>query len=251
VSASLIAALLAAMVGTSFLSGIFGMAGGMILMGILIAIMPLPAAMVLHAVTQMASNGWRAALWWRHIRWRPVGFFLFGSVLALGLWSLTLYVPSKPVAYIFLGVTPVLLYMPASWKPNPESPVQAGGYGLVSMMLMLISGVSGPLIDSFFLGGKLDRREIVATKAMCQIISHALKLAYFGGIIEQAGTLDPMLAALAVVASMVGTTAAKRFLEMMSDRQYRVWAARLIATIAGYYIIHGTVLLVISETSAR
>ena len=60
------------------------MAGGMILMGILIAIMPLPAAMVLHAVTQMASNGWRALLWWRHIRWRPVGFYLLGSALALG-----------------------------------------------------------------------------------------------------------------------------------------------------------------------
>ena len=136
-----IALLSLAIVATSFLSGLFGMAGGMILMGILIAVMPLPAAMVLHAVTQMASNGWRAALWWRHIRWRPVGFFLFGAVLALGLWSLTLYVPSKPVAYIFLGVTPILLYMPANWKPNPESSVQAGAYGLVSMTLMLISGV--------------------------------------------------------------------------------------------------------------
>jgi uncharacterized membrane protein YfcA len=111
--------------------------------------------------------------------------------------------------------------------------------------------VAGPLIDSFFLGGKLDRREIVATKAMCQIIGHALKLAYFGGIIEQAGSLDPVLAVLAILSSMVGTTMAKRFLEMMSDRQYRVWAGRLIATIAGYYIIHGVTLLIISETSAK
>jgi uncharacterized membrane protein YfcA len=86
---------------------------------------------------------------------------------------------------------------------------------------------------------------------MCQIISHALKLAYFGGIIEQAGTLDPVLAGLAIVASMIGTTVAKRFLEMMTDRQFRVWAGRIIATIAGYYIIHGTTLLIISETAAR
>jgi uncharacterized protein len=119
------------------------------------------------------------------------------------------------------------------------------------MTLMLLTGVAGPLIDSFFLGGKLDRREIVATKAMCQIISHTLKLAYFGGIIEQTGTLDPVLAAAAVVASMVGTTAAKRFLEMMSDQQYRIWANRIIATICGYYIIHGAAMLVISETAAR
>ena len=44
---------------TSFISGILGMAGGMILMGVLLALLPLPAAMVLHAVTQMASNAWR------------------------------------------------------------------------------------------------------------------------------------------------------------------------------------------------
>ena len=48
------------MVATSFLSGIFGMAGGLILIGVLLTLMPLPAAMVLHAITQMASNGWRA-----------------------------------------------------------------------------------------------------------------------------------------------------------------------------------------------
>ena len=239
----LIAVLSLTIVATSFLSGLFGMAGGMILMGILIAIMPLPAAMVLHAVTQMASNGWRALLWWRHICWRPVGFFLLGSVLALAIWSLTLYVPSKPVAYIFLGVTPLLLYLPASWKPNPDSGIQAGGYGVVSMMLMLISGVSGPLIDSFFLGGKLDRREIIASKAICQIACHGMKLAYFGGIIVEAASLDPVMAVLAVGAAMLGTTLSKRFLEIMTDAQFRTWATRLITVIAGYYVIQGTYLL--------
>ena len=68
----LIAALCLTMVGTSFLSGIFGMAGGMILVGILLALLPLPDAMMLHGVTQMASNGWRALLWWRYVRWSAV-----------------------------------------------------------------------------------------------------------------------------------------------------------------------------------
>jgi uncharacterized protein len=240
------------MVVTSFLSGIFGMAGGMILIGVLLVLLPVQTAMVLHAVTQIASSGWRALLWRKHVRWGPVAAYVFGCLLALSAWSLFRYVPSTPVALIFLGVTPFLMKLfPSDWQPNPDSHAQGIAYGLVCMTLMMLTGVAGPLVDSFFLGGKLDRREIVATKAMCQINSHALKLAYFGGIIEQAGTLDPVLAALAIVSSMVGTTVAKRFLEMMSDRQYRVWAGRIIATIAGYYIIHGTALLVISETAAR
>jgi uncharacterized membrane protein YfcA len=47
----LIAALGALMVATAFLSGLFGMAGGLILIGVLLAILPLPSAMVLHAIT--------------------------------------------------------------------------------------------------------------------------------------------------------------------------------------------------------
>src|ERR1700743_4012675 len=99
----MIAGLGALMVATAFLSGLFGMAAGMILVGVLLMLMPLPTAMVLHAITQMASNGWRAFLWRAHIRWRPVFVYLIGCALALGLWSLTKYVPAKPGALLILG----------------------------------------------------------------------------------------------------------------------------------------------------
>ena len=55
---------------TSFIFGILGMAGGMILMGVLLALLPLPAAMMLHGITQLASNGWRAWLRRTHVNWR-------------------------------------------------------------------------------------------------------------------------------------------------------------------------------------
>src|SRR6195256_6430187 len=89
----MIAALGLLMVATSFLSGLFGMAGGLILIGVLLALMPLPTAMVLHAITQMASNGWRAFLWRKHIKWRPVSIYLVGCALALAVWSIFRYVP--------------------------------------------------------------------------------------------------------------------------------------------------------------
>src|SRR6266481_5546234 len=190
----MIAALGLLMVATAFLSGLFGMAGGMILIGVLLTLMPLPTAMVLHAITQMASNGWRAFLWRAHIRWRPVFVYLIGCALALGVWSIMRYVPDKPIALLLLGVTPFMA------------------------RLMLMTGVSGPLMDTFFLGGNFGRREVVATKAACQVASHFTKLIYFGGIVDQAATLDPVLAAFAIVASMLGTTLARRILEAMSEQ---------------------------------
>src|SRR5262249_30016778 len=134
------------MVATSFLSGLFGMAGGMILIAVLLALLPLPAAMALHAATQMASNGWRALLWHRHCRWIVVSAYVAGCGLALGAWSLWLYVPSKPLALIFLGVTPFLVRLfPADIKLDPESLPQGVLYGTVCMTLMLLTGVAGPL----------------------------------------------------------------------------------------------------------
>jgi uncharacterized membrane protein YfcA len=232
------------MVATAFLSGLFGMAGGLILIGVLLTILPLPSAMVLHAITQMASNGWRAFLWRDHIRWRPVSVYLIGCALALGAWSITRYVPDKPIALLMLGITPFMARLsPPGLKPDPDNIWQGSFYGFICMGLMLMTGVSGPLMDTFFLGGKFGRREIVATKATCQVASHFTKLVYFGGIIDATATVDPVLAAVAVAASMTGTTLARRLLEAMTDLQFRTWASWLITTVACYYIAYGSWLL--------
>ncbi len=240
------------MIGTSFLSGIFGMAGGLILVGVLLALLPVPDAMVLHGVTQMASNGWRGLLWFRHVRWRIVAAYVAGCVIALVLWSFTRYVPDKPVAFLLLGLTPFATRLaPAGLRPNADSAAQGTLYGVICMSLMLLTGVTGPLIDTFFLGGKLDRKGIVASKAVCQVFSHAMKLVYFGGVIDQAGSVDPVMAGLAIVASMTGTSLAARVLEALTDQQFRGWANRIITVICGYYVMHGTVLLALSWAEAK
>ena len=138
---------------------------------------------------------------------------------------------------------------PASLKPNPDSVIQGAVYGMICMGLMLMTGVSGPLMDTFFLGAKFERRAIIATKATCQIASHFTKLIYFGGIIDQAATLNPALALVAVAASMLGATLSRRVLEAMSDQQFRRWANRLITTVASYYILYGGWLLLFARSS--
>src|SRR3989337_2248489 len=102
-TALLAASLSALMIFTALLSGVFGMAGGLILVGVLLVVMPLPQAMVLHAVTQMASNGWRALLWRQHIVWKLVAVNIVGSLISVLLWSIWLYVPDKAVALLLLG----------------------------------------------------------------------------------------------------------------------------------------------------
>ena len=106
---------------------------------------------------------------------------------------------------------------------------------------MLTTGVAGPVLDQFFLNSKLDRREIVATKGVCQVFGHSVKLAYFGALIDQTGTIEPHVA---IIASFAGTAWSKKFLEAMEEAQYRRWAGRIVTAIAGYYVLYGGYLAV-------
>lgn len=245
-SSLLILGICTVMVGTSFLSGLFGMAGGMILIGVLLTVLPVPTAMTLHAVTQMASNGWRALLWWRHVRWIVVAAYIAGAGIALTVWSVWLFVPSKPMALLFLGVTPFLARLiPEHLRPTPARFTHGMALGGTCMSLLLLTGVAGPLLDQFFLaGGTLDRRQIIATKGMCQIFGHASKLLYFGALIHNTGSVDPTLAGFAIASAMIGTMLSKKALEAMSDTTYRRWAGHLITAVSGYYVLQGTYLMV-------
>jgi len=186
------------------------------------------------------------------VRLTAVAAYAFGCAVALILWSLTRYVPDKPVALLLLGLTPFAVRLaPAGYRPNPESLRQGAICGAACMTLILLTGVAGPLIDQFFLSGKLERREIVATKAACQIFGHAAKLLYFGVVIDQAAAIDPLVAVLAILSSMIGTSLAKYVLDAMSDKQFRSWAQRIITAIAGYYLAYGVALMLVAGVSVR
>jgi len=252
VTLPLLLLLWAVMVATALLSGIFGMAGGMILVGVLLVLLPVPDAMALHAVTQMASNGWHAALWLRFVRWRILLPYALGCGGAVAVWAVLAVVPDRAVAMLGLGVSPFLVrLLPPGFRPDAERPRDGAIYGFACMSLMVLTGVAGPLLDSFFLGGRLERRQIVATKAVCQVMGHGLKLLYFGGLVAQAGGLDPVAAGGAVLASMLGTTLARRVLEAMSDTQYRLWANRIITGIAAFYVVYGAWLLATGSAAAE
>ena len=46
------------------------MAGGMILLGVLLVYFDVATAMVIFSIIQFVANGWRAVLWWRFVLWR-------------------------------------------------------------------------------------------------------------------------------------------------------------------------------------
>lgn len=243
ISATLTLVLSLLILATSFLSGIFGMAGGMILMGALLPILPVPTAMVMHAIAQMASNGWRSALWLRYVDWVIFARYTLGLAAALALFAWVQIVPDRALILIILGAMPfAAVLVPHRLAPRADKPAGAEVSGFVGTALQLISGVSGPVLDIFFVRTLMDRRAVVATKAACQVVTHLTKLVYFGSLAGDAfGNLGWPLIAFSVVTAIMGTSASRIVLERMTDVQFRRWTQRLVMGIGSVYIVQGVV----------
>jgi len=230
---------------TSFVSGILGMAGGMMLMGVLLALMPVPAAMMLHGVAQLASNGWRAMLWRAQVVWRVFRGYVLGALVATGIFLFLQLVVSKPIALIVMGLTPfVALALPEKLHLNVERPGHPFACGAICSALSLTAGVSGPILDVFFVRSQMGRHAVVATKAMTQSFTHILKITYFGGIVATGrGTVDPWIGAMMVALAFAGTSLAAPVLKRMNDKSFRQWTRWTVMVLGVFYLASGVVLL--------
>ncbi len=226
---------------TSFISGILGMAGGMILMGVLLAVLPLPAAMMLHGISQLASNGGRAFMLRREVDWRVFRGYAIGAAVALGFFVLVHIVVGKAAALVLMGLTPfVALVLPEKLHLNVERRGHPLLCGLVCLALSLTAGIAGPILDVFFVRSKMSRHAVVATKALTQTLSHLVKIAYFGGVMAVQGSqVAPWLAATMVALAFVGTSLSRQVLERMTDASFRQWTRWTVMTLGVMYLASG------------
>ena len=225
---------------TATLSGIFGMAGGLVLMGALALVLPVSAAFVTHGILQLVANGWRAVLHRQHVQWRIIAYYAVASVAAAALVMAVAFAPSKPVLFLLLGLVPMLVWLPKHWL---ELDASKASHALISGFLVtlvnLTAGVAGPLLDIFFVRTALTRHQIVATKAATQVFSHAAKIIVYGGLLTgfAAQGMPPWwLFALAIPASMLGTEAGGKVLDRMNDTDFKRWTAWIVTGIGVLYL---------------
>ena len=240
--AFVILALLVAVFLTATLSGVFGMAGGIILMGVFTALMPVPVAMVTHGSVQLISNGFRAILHRAHIQWRIIGTYFIGSVSAMALLFTVHYAPSKAWVYLLLGFVPLLTWTPSSWMQlDAAKPPQALGAGVVVTGLNILAGGAGPLLDTFFVRTGLTRHQIIATKAMTQTFSHFAKIFFYGAPLfaahGQAGLPPIWFFVCMIPLSMAGGWAGGFILDQLTDVHFKSLQRWLLTLIGIVYLI--------------
>ncbi len=230
------------------ISGLFGMAGGLIFMGIITSLMSVSAAMVVHGLVQSVSNGSRSAILKDHIRWDILGWQFLGALPAVALLLWIAFGPDKAQVYLVLGFLPLLLWLPRSWLAgNAEKPGHAIFCGAIVMGLNLSAGVAGPALDFFYVKTALTRKAIVATKAVTMFASHLVKIAYFGIPLIKAEGLSDLppwwVFVLAVPAVILGTKLGTSLLERFSDVGFRKYTRILVTLVGVVYVWRGLSLL--------
>jgi uncharacterized membrane protein YfcA len=226
---------------TAAISGVFGMAGGLLLKGALALVLPVSATFVVHGLLQLVANGWRAILHRRHVSWRIVAVYALGAFTAGGLIGLVAYEPTRATLYLLMGLVPVLVWLPQGWvKVDASRPSQAYVCGLSVTGMNLTAGVAGPLLDVFFVRTALTRHQIVATKAATQVFSHLMKIAVYGApLIATGGKGVPpwWVFALAVPLSMLGTAAGGVLLNRLSDVDFKRYLRLILTAIGAVYLM--------------
>jgi len=235
-----------ATLGTAFLSSIFGMLGGLILMGILVSIMPVSQAMVLHGLIQLTSNGYRAWLNRTDINWSIVATLIVGNIIALAGLVFVAFVPDRITVLLALGLLP---YIAWALPKNAALDVSKKPIGLLAGMVVvatnLLAGVGGPLLDVFFQRVDMTRHQVVATKAVAQSLGHISKIIFFGFLTVSASNDWPVLwlVLIAMTASVTGTTLGKKILDKINDEIFFLWTQRILLSVGAVFIIYAIYLI--------
>ncbi len=249
-SFSILAILAVAALLTSIMSAILGMGGGMLLLAVLLSVMSHGEALPTHAAVQIASNGTRVLAFLGNVDRGAFGRFCIGVVpggmvgMAL-LWSLGEPQESEPYLKMLVGA----FILMSTFLPAPRSnrasaskwwDFPAIGFGAGTAALTV--GAIGPLIAPLFARRNFVKERLIATKALCQLVTHVMKIPAFIFLRKlEFGRLG-IWAIVMIIMVIPGTLIGKRLLKGVSERHF-VIAYRVALTAAGLkvFILDGLV----------
>ncbi|MCA9502699.1 MAG: sulfite exporter TauE/SafE family protein [Spirochaetaceae bacterium] len=217
--------LCAASVLSAGVSAVLGMAGGILLLAVMLLFLEPAVAIPIHALVQLTSNSSRTLIHVRSVRRDLLGPFVL-PLLPAGLLTVPLaqHLPGDGLRFA-IGLFVLVATWRRSWllfgldpgriPLGPRFALVGAGAGALGPLV----GATGPFIAPFFLGLGLDRFELIGTKAACQATGHLAKLVLFGfagfAFLEY-GVLSLAMAACVVAGTWLGT----RVLDRLDDERF-------------------------------
>lgn len=206
---------------TSALSGVAGLGGGTILIGVIYALGLAPVeAIPLFAAVQLVSNLTRTAAYIEHVEWRAAGWFLLACVPATVLLApFAAQVNVHVIQLALAGLIAVSLLPGGQAAPLPPR-VAFVTAGAVNGTLGMFLGATGLFVGRLFLRPEWPRQRVVATLALTQVFGHGLRvLAY--GVVGFSVFAKPLVLLPVASSVVLGTLLGKRLNGKLSEAAFR------------------------------
>jgi uncharacterized membrane protein YfcA len=206
---------------TASLSGLTGLGGGTILIGVFYAMGLAPVeAVPLFAAVQFVSNFTRTVAYVRHVEWRATGWFLAAALPSTFLMApLAQAVNADVVSLVLAGL--ILASLVPGQAQAATLPLRPALFiaGLLNGALGMFVGATGLFIGRLFLRPEWRRETTIGTLALTQALGHALRVLAYGFVGFSALTQPQLLLPLCA-AVIAGTAAGKRLNRHLDEQRF-------------------------------
>jgi len=220
---------------TAALSGVAGLGGGTVLIGIFYALgLPPVQAVPLFAAVQLVSNGSRVVAYLRHVHWGATGWFLLAAVPATFVVAPWVEHIDADWAQLLLALLILVSLIPRRGRAE-RAPLPPRTSFLVAGLLNgafgPVVGATGLLVGRLFLRPEWRKETTLGTMALTQALGHLLRVLAYGAAGFSAFTEPRLLLALCV-AVVAGTWAGRRLNACLDEDRFALLFKTLLVLLS-------------------
>ncbi|MEN8144764.1 MAG: sulfite exporter TauE/SafE family protein [Gemmatimonadota bacterium] len=201
---------------------------------------PLPVVLLFVGVIHLCGSIWKVLLFKRGLDWSLVlGFGLSGIAASFLGASLSLQAQSLPLKQIlgaFLILYVVYLFLKREWT-LPKSHATAVSGGLLSGFFAGFFGVGGAVRGAFLTAFSLPKEVYIFTSGLIALFIDVTRVSRYiwGGTRLQEDLLLALL--LSIPVSFMGAYVAKRFMDRLPQKFFRVFVGVFLALVGARLLI--------------
>lgn len=218
---------------TSALTAAVGVGGGLALLAVMGAGLPVSSLIPAHGLVQLGSNAGRALVLRRHLDAGFLRLFLPGAAAGAAIGgALVVALPETLLKLTLAGFVLALV-----WGPKPQAgrgaagPLGAALGGAATTALTMFLGATGPLVAALIAVRGLRREVVVGTMAAAMTGQHLLKTLVFGVAGFPWAAWAPLLGAM-IASGFLGTLLGRRLLGLIPESRFRAGFRWLLSALA-------------------
>jgi len=203
---------------------------------------PMPVALLFVGIVHLFGDIWKVILFRRGINWKLVlGFGLSGIAASFLGASLSIYAEALPLkrilgAFLILYVVYLLLNRE---RALPQTHGTAVCGGALSGLLAGFFGVGGTVRGAFLTAFNLPKEVYLFTSGLIALLIDVTRVSRYLWGDTRLGE-DLLLAlAVSIPISFIGAYLAKRFLDKLPQKFFRVFVGAFLALVGGKLLIWG------------